>query len=136
MPAPKDQNELQRFLAAEIAQHGQREVARRIGIAHQTLGKHVQGLPKEPPSNKTMAKISRAYAIPAWRIQQMAGNDLELPANTNNRARRLAALLETVPDLDRVVERLHVLMLENRDLFDGLLLGMEHRVKRRKEKHP
>lgn len=87
-----DMSELGAFLQSEIADRGWtlRRAAQEIGISKTALN-NILKKENVMPLPETLAKLARALSVPVWRLVEMCGVNLQLPASIDS---RMDALIE------------------------------------------
>ena len=118
-------------LAAYLQRHldeagGLRPLEKRTKVSKGSLENIIEH--HATPKLSTLAKLSAAFGTPLWRLVEMSGFDLGLPNTLSDRMRRLASLVEEMPDLAPIVD--HLLAIHPEDL-DGILAVLEAQQIRR-----
>ena len=116
---------LAEFLEAEQKKLGYRELEEKAKVSRGALEKIIKGYNKQLPEIETLQRIAEAYDLKLWEVVEMAGVNLDLPQTPSERARRLAALIESRPILLPFVERLLDMSLTDPDFVSGMLVSME-----------
>ena len=90
------------FLKREEDAIGLVALAQKTGVAHTSLRKLINGDYKR--EIETFIKIADAYAIPLWKVMEMAEYDLGL--SQDEVARRLSSVLDILPEARSIFARL------------------------------
>lgn len=94
------------YLADKVHQGSLRSVAEETGLSHNAINRIAQRKLKQLPELETLRAISSAYNLPLWKVIEMAGVDLELPATPHDEAVQLVLLLERMPNLRAIVKKI------------------------------
>jgi transcriptional regulator with XRE-family HTH domain len=94
------------YLADKVHQGSLRSVAEETGLSHNAINRIAQRKLKQLPELETLRAISAAYNLPLWKVIEMAGVDLELPATPHDEAAQLVSLLERMPTLRAIVKKI------------------------------
>ncbi|NJL32526.1 MAG: XRE family transcriptional regulator [Chloroflexaceae bacterium] len=118
------------FIQQEMQQRGwsHRDAVREIEMSSGALTKILKRETKQPELD-TLEHIAQALQAPLWRVIEMAGFDLQLPATPSSLSRRLQSLLEREPAYQHLAE--HLLNLHPDDL-NGILTYLEAQELQRK----
>jgi len=102
------------------------------GISKTALSNLINDAQK--PDLETLVKVSRSFALPLWRVVEMAGYDLGFRDSSRSIAERIASLIEAVPDFHEGLERL---MKATPDDIEGMLAFLEGQrlVRERRAQH-
>lgn len=119
-------------LAAFLRRHleeagGLRPLERQTKVSKGSLENIIEN--EATPELRTLAKLSEAFGTPLWRLVEMSGYNLGIPSTLSDRMRRLASLVEEMPDLAPIVD--HLLIVDPEDL-DGILAVLEGQQLRRR----
>lgn len=79
------------------------------------------------PELATLVKLGATLDIPLWRMVELCDIDLELGQSADERARRIAVLLRTMPQYGEVIDRLA--QIDPRSL-DSLLAFLDFQLQR------
>ena len=122
------------FLRAEIDKRGITDTtfAERAGISKSTLS-HMLGKPGVIPDLATLDRIARALGIALARMIEVCG----FPLGGDDRDARdtqLARMLETVPAIRRLLERLLTLPADDLDAIDRYVRFYTQELQQRRRK--
>ncbi len=113
------------FLAYELAQSSYRALEAKIGVSRGALENLINKTNTELPKLETLQRIADAYGKPMWEVVQMAGVELDLPKTPNERAQRMAQIVDQLPALESIINDLRRLSATAPDFVDGMLIGLE-----------
>jgi transcriptional regulator with XRE-family HTH domain len=74
------------------------------------------------PRLETLDILGRTFGLPLWRMVELCGYDLGLPKTAGERAKRLTAVMEAMPQFQPIVDHL---MATDPDKLDGILSYLE-----------
>lgn len=106
----EDMTALADFLTREVDNTSYREVEAKTKVSRGSLENIIGHNNKQPPKLETLEKIATAYELPLWRVIEMAGISLGLPASPNDLALQLTSLSIRLPEIEPIVTfllRLH-----------------------------
>lgn len=103
------------------------DMANHIKIGRTTYDNLVAG---GEPEFGTIARIARAFNLPAWRVLQIAGMDLGLPQEPIDQAGRLAQALTQFPQLRHLG---HLILDLPPDDLEAAVRYLEYLAKRKDE---
>lgn len=113
------------FLAAKLAQSNYRDLEALTKVSRGSLENIIKRQNTRLPEIETLTRISKAYKKPLWEVMRMAGVDLDLPQTATEVAQRLAVLVEQIPELVGVVQRLQKRFDVDPDYVKGIVIGLE-----------
>lgn len=123
--------DLAEFLQSEVNRTSLRKVAGKTGVAKTTIENIVKGNLQGLPEIETLQAIATAYGMDLWLVAHMAGIDLGLPQTPTEAAQRLEVLVNQVPALHPLVERLQAMYLRDPEFVKGMLISLEAAIAHR-----
>lgn len=95
------------YLRRELERRGltQQDLERDTDIPDSTLSRILNGQVREPKASQ-LAKIAKALGVPFWRLMEHAGYSSEVPGTPDEETKRIASILSTDPELQRVLDNL------------------------------
>jgi transcriptional regulator with XRE-family HTH domain len=98
-----------------------RDAERETGVSRSALDNILKN-EDVTPGLDTLTKLASVFGIPLWRIVEMCGFDLGIPREPSNQSQRLTTLINSMPQLQPIVD--HLLALQPDDL-GGILDYLE-----------
>lgn len=123
--------DLAEFLETQLKNMSYRELEGRLKVSRGSIEKIVKRQNKRLPKIETLERIALYYGMELFEIMIMAGVQLGLPKNDNERTRRLALLVKRKPALEHLIERLHDKIDTDPGYVDGMILGLEASLSQR-----
>lgn len=117
--------DLAEFLESHQKNSSYRDMETKLGVSRGSIENIVKRKNSDFPKIETLSKIADAYGKELWEVMLMAGVNLGLPKNNDERAKRLAQLLKRQPSLDHLIERLTEKMDSDPGYVDGMIMGLE-----------
>lgn len=92
------------FLTRELENSSYRQLEAKTKVSRGALENLISEENKDFPKLETLEKIATAYNLPLWRVIEMAGINLGIPATSENTARQLTSLASRLPEIEPIVE--------------------------------
>src|SRR5579859_389667 len=105
--------QLAQFLAGQMhgRQWGVRDAAAFTHVSKSTIWNILRD--QAVPTLDVLEKLAGAFDVPLWKMIEMAGVHLQLPATPSAQAQRLTALLEHEPAYQPLIDRLLALQVDD-----------------------
>ena len=123
--------DLSEFLEMQLAQSSYRDLDAKIGVSRGSIEKIIKRQNKGLPRIETLERIAIYFGKELYEVMQMAGVQLGLPKNNDERSKRLAQLVKRKPALESLIERLSEKMDTDPGYVDGMILGLEASLRQR-----
>lgn len=105
----------------EVRGWSKRKLEEITGIARTSID-NILDNERAVPRLETLDTLGRVFDLPLWRMVELCGYDLGLPKTASERSRRLAAVMEAMPQFQPIVD--HLLATDPSQL-DGILGYLE-----------
>lgn len=98
-----------------------RRAEEQTGVARETLSRIIRG-DERAIRLDTLQQIAEGFAVPLWRVIELAGYDIGMAPSPTLHAARLATLSQAMPQLAPLIDRL---LEANPDDLEAILVYLE-----------
>jgi transcriptional regulator with XRE-family HTH domain len=117
--------DLAEYLQAKVDQSSIRKVAKHIGVSKSAVEHIIKRELDGFPEIETLIAIAKAYDLTLLEVERMAGVTIPEPKTNAEVHQRLGQLVTQVPDLDRMVEDLRDMYVQDPQFVKGMVVGLE-----------
>lgn len=99
-----------------------RKLEEETGVTRASID-HILDNESAVPRIETLERLGKAFDLPLWRMFELCNVDLQLPKTATERAERLAAVMDAMPQFQPIIDQLMGIDPES---LDGILGYLEY----------